>query len=74
MARQVFIPDHGMMDEEGTEEIFVPGVGMLNEDQAAAAPAGGDDRIIYAVQGGMIHGIQEGIIRRVRRRDSKPIR
>ena len=44
MARQWFIPgidslfQGGMIDEDGEEEYFVPGVGMINEDQAAAAP------------------------------------
>ena len=39
--RQWFIPSAGtlfrggMIDEEGTEEYFVPGVGMINEDQVA---------------------------------------
>ena len=38
MARQWFIPgpNGGMIDEDGTEEYFVPGVGMLNEDQAVS--------------------------------------
>ena len=42
MARQWFVPgidalfQGGMIDEDGTEEWFVPGVGMINEDQAAA--------------------------------------
>ena len=42
MARQWFMPGidalfrGGMIDEDGTEEYFVPSVGYLNEDQAAA--------------------------------------
>lgn len=42
MARQWFMPgiggifQGGMIDEDGTEEYFVPDVGMINEDQAAA--------------------------------------
>ncbi len=45
MAAQWFIPgidalfQGGMIDEDGEDEWFVPGVGMINEDQAAAAPA-----------------------------------
>ena len=44
--RQWFMPGidaifrGGMIDEEGTEEYFVPAVGMINEDQAAAAVSG----------------------------------
>ena len=36
MARQWFLPGGGMIDEDGVEEYFVPSVGYLNEDQAAA--------------------------------------
>ena len=42
MARQWFIPggvmplSGVMIDEEGTEEYFIPALGMINEDQAAA--------------------------------------
>lgn len=42
MARQWFVPgidslfQGGMIDEDGTEEYFVPDVGMINEDQAVA--------------------------------------
>lgn len=42
MARQWFIPGSGLpfsgaaINEDGTEEWFVPGVGAINEDQAAA--------------------------------------
>ena len=45
MARQWFMPgvdalfQGGMIDEDGTEEYFVPVVGYLNEDQAAAGGA-----------------------------------
>jgi len=39
MARQWFLPDGGMIDEDGVEEYFVSNVGMLNEDQAAAVTA-----------------------------------
>lgn len=45
MARQWFIPgidtlfQGGMVDEDGEEEYFVPGVGMINEDQPEAAAA-----------------------------------
>ncbi len=37
MARQWFLPspDGGMIDEDGTEEYFVPDVGQINEDQSA---------------------------------------
>ena len=41
MARQWFMPGvdalhrGGMIDEDGTEEYFVPEVGYLNEDQSA---------------------------------------
>ncbi len=41
MARQWFIPgldalfQGGMIDEDGTEEYFVPTVGQINEDQSA---------------------------------------
>ncbi len=43
MARQFFIPagvmplSGVMIDEDGTEEYFIPALGMFNEDQAAAA-------------------------------------
>ena len=44
MARQWFIPASSVMpyrgvmiDEDGTEEYFIPALGMFNEDQAAAA-------------------------------------
>ncbi len=38
MARQWFLPSPhgGMIDEDGEEEYFVPSVGQINEDQAAA--------------------------------------
>lgn len=42
MARQWFIPSGVMplsgvmIDEDGTEEYFIPALGMFNEDQAAA--------------------------------------
>ena len=45
MARQWFIPggvmplSGVMIDEDGTEEYFIPALGMFNEDQAAAAAA-----------------------------------
>ncbi len=41
MARQWFIPGGVMplagvmIDEDGTEEYFIPALGMFNEDQAA---------------------------------------
>ncbi len=49
MARQWFIPiafnnqghDGGMIDEDGEEEYFVPTVGVINEDQAAAVAGDG---------------------------------
>lgn len=53
MARQWFIPgidalfQGGMIDEDGTEEWFVPGVGMINEDQTPA-PSG---RIMSSLAG-----------------------
>ena len=36
MARQWFLPspEGGQIDEDGTEEYFVPSVGQINEDQA----------------------------------------
>ncbi len=43
MARQWFMPGvdelsrGGMIDEDGTEEYFVPRVGYLNEDQATVS-------------------------------------
>lgn len=42
MARQWFIPSGVMpvpgvmIDEDGTEEYFIPALGMFNEDQATA--------------------------------------
>ncbi len=39
MARQWMIPGGGVIDEDGTEEYFVPGLGVVAEDQAAAAAA-----------------------------------
>ncbi len=41
MARQWFLPspDGGMIDEDGTEEYFVPDVGQINEDQSAVIAA-----------------------------------
>lgn len=42
MARQWFVPPvdsifrGGMIDEDGTKEYFLPDVGQINEDQAAA--------------------------------------
>ncbi len=43
MARQWFLPNPrgGMIDEDGEEEYFVPDVGMINEDQAAAVAGDG---------------------------------
>jgi len=47
MPRQWFVPpvdnlfQGGMIDEDGTEEYFLPGVGMINEDQAAAVASDG---------------------------------
>ena len=42
MASQWFVPVGGifpmvsvMIDEDGTDEFFIPGIGMINEDQAA---------------------------------------
>ena len=41
MARQWFVPGGVMpiagvmIDEDGTEEFFIPALGMFNEDQAA---------------------------------------
>ena len=46
MARQWFIPSGVMplsgvmIDEDGTEEYFIPALGMFNEDQAAAVAGG----------------------------------
>ncbi len=43
MAAQWFVPGDfmpvagGMVDEDGTDEYFIPGLGMFNENQAAAA-------------------------------------
>lgn len=58
MARQWFIPGFdmlfqgGMIDEDGAEEYFVPGVGMINEDQAIA-PVGGRVMSSLASHGGL---------------------
>ena len=48
MARQWFIPSGVMplsgvmIEEDGTEEYFIPALGMFNEDQAAAGGDGTD--------------------------------
>ena len=60
MARQWFIPGSVMplsgvmIDEDGTEEYFIPALGMFNEDQAAA---GGRIMSSLAAHGGLAgHG------------------
>ena len=46
MARQWFIPSGVMplsgvmIEEDGEKEYFIPSLGMFNEQEAAAAPAG----------------------------------
>lgn len=37
MARTFFIPDFGVVVEDGEEDYFVPGVGVIVEDNAVAA-------------------------------------
>ncbi len=54
MARQWFVPPidslfrGGMIDEDGTKEYFLPGVGQINEDQAAAVAGG---RVMSSIAG-----------------------
>ena len=60
MAAQWFIPSGAMplsgvmVDEDGTDEYFIPGLGMFNEDQAAAAGGGVFQNTDEAMTGGTI--------------------
>jgi len=37
VARQIAIPGHGVIVEDGEREYMVPGVGLFKEEQPAAA-------------------------------------
>jgi hypothetical protein len=37
MARQWFLPEFGTINEDGTDEYFLPGLGMIDNDQTPPA-------------------------------------